>query len=116
MAWPTLDQLKAELGTSTTARDDTLTQALNAAVEQVKIDVGHWDDIGDPAAEPPIPPDVPDDSLGAAALVLAVMVAKAPQAPYGIVAAFDTGAVRVASSHPTYLRLLKGHRRVFGIA
>ena len=113
--WPTLDDLKAELGTTTTAKDDTLDRALLAAIGQVKVDVGRWREVPS-EDEPPVPADEPDDSLSAAALVLAVMIAKAPQAPYGIVAAFDTGAVRVASTHPTYRRLLKGHRRAFGIA
>jgi hypothetical protein len=47
---------------------------------------------------------------------LAVMVSKAPDAPYGIAAVFDTGGLAVAAQHPTYNRLLTGHRRSFGIS
>lgn len=118
--WPDLDALKAELGVTTDARDETLSNALAASIEQVKLDtageIRPWSDTGDPSADPPVPADTVTSSLSSAALILAVMVSKAPAAPYGIVAAFDLGAVRVASTHPTYRKLLKGSRRAFGIA
>lgn len=119
-AWVTLEQLKQALGVTNSSSDEVLEQACAASIEQVKHDVSGtlrpWDDTGDPEADPPVPADVVTDSLGAASLVLAVMIAKAPAAPYGIVAAFDTGAVRVAADHPTYRRLLRGSRRAFGVA
>ncbi len=105
--WPDLATLKATLGATTTARDTVLGLALDAAVEQVRLDVGETED--DPIV-------VPSASLAQAALILAVMVSKAPEAPFGIAAVFDTGGLQVAAQHPTYRRLLVGSRRSFAIA
>ena len=107
--WPTLAQLKQQLGVDNTSQDVILGYALEAAIEQVKgdtADPGEWDTEF---------PDGPTASLAMAALTLAVMAAKAPDAPYGIAAAFDLGAVRVAAEHPTYQRMLAGHRHTFGL-
>ena len=104
-SWPDLDQLKQALGVTGTARDQVLTEALAASVEQVEQDVGASEPIVDPSA-----------SLAQAALVLAVMVAKAPDAPFGVAAVFDTGGLTVAANHPTYLRLLVGQRERWPIA
>jgi hypothetical protein len=102
--WPTLDELKAELGVTSTGSDGVLQRALDASVEQVVIDCG-----GDAIASP-------SASQSQAAYELAVMVAKAPAAPYGVAAVFDAGALRVAAEHPTYLRLLAGQRTGWPIA
>jgi hypothetical protein len=106
--WPTLEELKAELGVTSSSSDAVLARSLAAAIDQVTIDCG-----GDPATAPI---DDPTSSQSQAALVLGVMVAKAPAAPYGVAAVFDSGALRVASQHPTYLRLLVGQRAAWAIA
>lgn len=103
-AWPDLDALKAELGVTSEGSDESLQRALDASIEQVVLDCGGAE-IADPSA-----------SQSAAALVLAVMIAKAPAAPYGVAAVFDAGALRVSAQHPTYLRLLVGQRSRFPIA
>jgi hypothetical protein len=56
------------------------------------------------------------DSLAAAALLLAVSVMKAPDAPFGVASTFDTGGIYVARHNPNYTRLLKGNRVRFGVA
>jgi hypothetical protein len=109
--WPSLDDLKLSLNVNTDARDSLLTAALNAAVDQVKIDCAGTPEAFDDASEGL---EV-TDSLSQAALLLAVMVTKAPDAPYGIAAVFDTGGLRVASRHPTYEALLTGSRYAFGV-
>jgi hypothetical protein len=102
--WPTLAELKAELGVTDSLHDVSLSSALAAAVEGVRADTGI-----DVFA-------VPTDTLHRAALLLAVIVSKAPEAPFGIAAVFDVGAVQVARQHPTYTKMLKGNRVSFGIA
>lgn len=103
-SWPELEELKAELGVTTSSSDAVLARSLEAAIEQVVLDCG-----GVAIAEPTA-------SQSQAALVLAVMVAKAPAAPYGVAAVFDMGALRVAAQHPTYMRLLVGQRTAWPIA
>lgn len=103
-SWPELEELKSELGVTSSSSDTVLTRSLEASIEQVVIDCG-----GEPIEEPTA-------SQAQAALVLAVMVAKAPAAPYGVAAVFDLGALRVAANHPTYLRLLVGQRTAWAIA
>src|SRR5262245_8806018 len=102
--WPALEQLKAELGVTSSSSDEVLERALEASVEQVTLDCGGT------------PIETPSSSQSQAALVLAVMVAKAPAAPYGVAAVFDSGGLRVAANHPTYLRLLAGQRTAWAIA
>jgi hypothetical protein len=109
--WPTLDELKLSLNVNTDARDGLLNAALAAAIDQVKIDTTGSPEAFDDASEGL---EV-TDSLSQAALLLAVMVTKAPDAPYGIAAVFDTGGLRVASRHPTYEALLTGSRYAFGV-
>ena len=127
--WPTVDQVKLSLGVTTAARDSLITVATAAAIEQVAVDIGYTDievteESGggfvlmgtlDPDDESAPSEILPTNSLSQAALILATMAVKAPDAPYGIAAAFDLGAVRVAADHPTYLRLLKGQRHSFGL-
>lgn len=101
--WPDLGALKRALGVTDSSRDADLTLALDAAREQTQLDAG----IATPA---------PSASLAQASLVLAVMIMKAPDAPYGIAGVFDQSAVRIAADHPTYQRLLAGQRLKFPIA
>jgi hypothetical protein len=130
-AWPTLAELKVTLGVTTTNRDVTLTRALAAAIEQVGVDVGYsdvtvtdadtvpvlegWLD-RDESENPEVVEVVPNESLAQAALLLAVTAMKAPDAPFGVAAVFDTGGIYVARQNPNYSRLLKGSRLRFGIA
>lgn len=128
--WPDLAMLKQALGVDNSSKDDLLQQALGAAIEAVVIDcggapVGVTFASGVPTvalvdASPddesvPVEIDV-DDSLAAAALLLAVSVHKAPDAPFGVASTFDSGGIYVARHNPNYTRLLKGHRLRFGIA
>jgi hypothetical protein len=125
--WPNLALLKQALGVDRSDKDDLLEQALGAAIEGVIIDCGgdpvsvsfSSDDVTvslvDASAEEPVEIDV-DDSLAAAALLLAVSITKAPDAPFGVASTFDTGGIYVARHNPNYTRLLKGHRVRFGIA
>ena len=103
--WPDVARLKRALGVTSTDvdRDADLQAALDAASEQVQLDTG--------TATP-----TPSASLSQAALVLAVMVTKAPDAPYGIAGVFDVTAVKIAADHPTYQRLIAGQRARFPIA
>ena len=105
--WPSLDELKGQLGITVELppeREVTLQRALDAARNQVLIDtsIEYLD-------EPP-------DEVSAAALLLAVRIVKAPDAPFGVAAVFDAGGIYKAVSDPDYRRLLKGHRAAFGIA
>jgi hypothetical protein len=135
--WPTVESVKLSLGATTAARDGLIGSAVAAAIEQVATDLGYRDISVEEESESGLEgtyvlmasvpnwdtdewEDVaeidPTHSLSSAALILAVMVLKAPEAPYGIAAAFDLGAVRVAADHPTYARLLTGARQRFGVA
>ena len=107
--WPGEDEVRAQLGMGDGIEAGTVTRALAAAIEQVQIDVGTT--VGDGAEEQPI-----TDSLSAAALLLAVRILKSPEAPFGIAAIFEGGGLYVARHDVNYQRLLKGHRRRFGIA
>lgn len=100
-AWPTLEDLKRTLDVTTDDWDGEahLPAVLAAAISQVKLDVGDWDDAS----------DEPDDSLSRAAHLLAVRIAKAPAESSDSV---EWGSRRQDMS---YQRLLKGHRRRFGI-
>jgi hypothetical protein len=135
--WPTVAEVKHALGVSTEAQDDLIAAALGAAIEQVAVDIGYRDIEVAQESEPTGPYTLtaisgewttdgweaaeaaevtPTYSQSQAALILCVMVVKAPEAPYGIAAAFDLGAVRVAAEHPTYTKMLTGHRQRFGVA
>ena len=131
-SWPALAELKRTLGVTSDARDAELTRALASAIEQVGSDVGYTSlsvDATDPEAmtldgsveddaddEPVIVTVTPNHSLAQAALLLAVTTMKAPDAPFGVAAVFDTGGIYVARQNPNYQRLLKGSRLRFGIA
>lgn len=129
--WPTVASVKSALGVTTDSKDALIAAAVGAAIEQVAIDIGYSDVLVSEESSPAgsfvlsgdLDPDdesgpgeiLPNYSLSNAALILAVMAVKAPDAPYGIAAVFDVGAVRVAAQHPTYLRMLVGSRRSFGL-
>lgn len=113
MAWPTLAELKLQLGVTSSVKDDLLQRALDASVEQVKVDCLGSAAIADGS-------DILDADVSAsqaqAALLLAVTAAKAPEAPFGVAAVFDTGVFYAARQNPAYQRLLVGQRSSFGIA
>jgi hypothetical protein len=103
VAWPRLDELKQVLDVTGTDwdgdgagyDDDTrLARLLQAAIDKVKEDVGNWDDAVDEA----------DSRLAQAALRMAELMALRPELSVQ------------TEKDPTYLRLLKGHRRTFGIS
>lgn len=100
--------VKGALGVTHTDSDARLQQALDAAIEQVQIDVaGSVTAFGTTAIS---------SSMAQAALLLAVSVMKAPDAPFGVAAVFDAGGIYVASTNPNYQRLLVGQRTSFGVA
>jgi len=126
--------VKSYLGVTASDRDAVILQATQAAAEQVATDIGYRDIVfteesGDPGfilegvlgpltdedPEPEPVEIVPTPSLAQAALILAVMAVKAPDAPFGVAAVFDTGGLRVAAEHPTYLRMLVGQVQAFGV-
>lgn len=137
--WPTVEAVKRSLGVTSSEKNADIASAVKASIEQVAVDLGYQDitvseDSGsgedtsyvltagvfihdaDTGGEVSDPVEVvPTNSMSNAALILAVMVTKAPDAPYGIAAAFDLGAVRVASEHPTYTKMLTGQRVRFGV-
>jgi hypothetical protein len=117
-AWPDVARVKRRLGITDSSLDAEIASVLAAAIEQVERDCaerlidtdqsdpwpgGHQEYVLQPIA-------VPTASQAEAALLLSVMIYKAPDAPHGIAAVFDTGGLTVASQHPTYLRLLVGQR------
>lgn len=110
MPWPSAEQVKRRLGITSESSgiDEDVTLALDAAIEQVLLDVGR--DPDEDSGEV-----VPNASLQAAALLLAVSCFKAVDAPHGIAAIFDTGGLYVARQNPHYQRLLVGQRETFGI-
>jgi hypothetical protein len=109
--WPDAAAVKRKLGitSASTEVDGDVELALDAAIEQVLFDVGRDPDIDSGEVEPTA-------SLEAAALLLACACFKAPDAPYGVAAVFDTGGLYVARDHPNYQRLLVGARETFGVA
>lgn len=131
--WPTLAEVKTVLGVNTDARDGVLTAATAAAIEHVLIDIGYRDVVvvylSDVFSASVVHPDDSDESgdesgsglytpsysVSQAALILAVAVAKAPDAPYGIAAVFDAGALRVAAENPAYQQMLLGKHVAFGV-
>lgn len=129
--WPTVEEVKLSLGVTTAAKDSIISSAVGAAIEQVAVDVGYLEisvsqessPLGEFTLTATLDPDespgpaeiAPSYSLSQAALYLAVMAVKAPDAPYGIAAVFDIGSVRGVAQHPAYLRMLTGQRHAFGL-
>ena len=93
--WPTADELKQVLDITSTDWDDTIDRVLATAIEQVKLDVGAWDEYE----------DEPTDKMAQAALRMGELIGLRPDAVAG-----------VNNLDPTYLRLLTGQRRTFSIA
>ena len=130
--WPDLAMLKQALDVGDNdSKDNLLQQALGAAIEGVVTDCGgaavevsFADGVptvelvdGSPAEDEDEPIEITvNHSLASAALLLAVSVMKAPDAPFGVASTFDTGGIYVARRNPNYQRLLKGNRQRFGIA
>jgi hypothetical protein len=104
-----LDELREQLGATSGAlpaeRVTILQRALDAAIGLVQVDTFTVLEEEEPTA-----------AQAAAALFLAVKVAKAPEAPFGVAAVFDTGGLYVAARDPSYQRLLKGLRTDWGVA
>lgn len=124
--WPSLEDLKRELGVALadTTADATLSSALAAATELVITDCGR-DEASVALLEDRyeayypswvLPELVVTEALRQAALLMAVVIAKAPEAPFGIAAVYDVAAVQIARQHPTYTKLLRGSRVSFGVA
>ena len=107
--WPTTEQVKTRLGITSATSDDDVDLAVEAAIEQVLLDVGRDPDVDSGEVEVTA-------SLHEAALLLAVACWKAPDAPHGVAAIFDTGGIYVARSNPHYERLIFGARETFGVA
>lgn len=96
--WPTEAELAQVLNIDNADEwSITIDRVLASAIETVKADVGLWDE--DEYG------DEPDERLAQAALRMAELIAQRPEA--------STDELR---RDPTYMRLMKGHRRVFGIA
>jgi hypothetical protein len=93
--WPDAEELKQVLDITSEDWDDTVDRVLAAAIAQVKLDVGRWDEYE----------DEPDEKLAQAALRMGELISSRPTEPTS-----DLGA------DPAYRSLIKGHRRVFGIA
>jgi hypothetical protein len=99
--WPDVDELKQVLNVD----DDpdkwgtTLARVLASGIDQVKSDIGEWDD----------EVDEPTDRQAQAALRAAELIALRPEAQ----AAGGTGFI---ADDPTYVRLLKGSRRRFAFS
>jgi hypothetical protein len=103
--WPTVSELKQTLDITTSDWDVTMTRQLAAAIAQVKIDVGLWDELT----------DTPDEALGQAAMRLAVLMRTNAETP--VAGSLGAGAlIPRLTQDPIYQNLLKGHRRRFAIA
>lgn len=94
--WPTLAELRKVLDVdpASTAWDATLERVLTTAIQQVKDDIGAWDDLI----------DVPTCKQAQAALRMAELTALRPESAVA------------ANADPTYQRLLSGSRRRFAIS
>ncbi len=98
--WPTLDELKQWRDVTGSEWDGAadgsrFTAELAAAVVQVKLDVGDWDELT----------DLPTVKLGRAAMRMAVLMRE------------NAGESTALLSHdPIYQAYLKGERRRFAIA
>lgn len=93
--WPEIAELKQLLDVTTADWDDEFTRQIEAAIAQVKLDVGAWDEMT----------DFPDEALAHAAIRMAVLL--------------RANAERSADSlsgDATYKALLKGHRKRFSFA
>jgi len=94
--WPTLEEYRTllDVDPQSTVHDSDISSILFSAIEQVKHDVGSWDELL----------DAPDCRLKAAAMRMAWLMAQSPQ------------AAAAASTDPTYARHISGYRRRFAIS
>lgn len=94
--WPTLAELKkvVDVDPQSSDWDTTLGRVLTSAIQQVKDDIGTWDELI----------DVPTCKQAQAALRMAELLGLRP----------ETAAA--ASADPTYQRLLFGSHRRFAIS
>ena len=90
--WPAVGELKQLLDITGDDWDDELGRQVEAAIVQVKLDVGDWDELT----------DLPDEPLAQAAIRMAVLMR----------ANAEVGTTALAAD-PVYRTLLKGHRRRF---
>lgn len=104
-SWPDIAQVKRRLGiTRNDAESNADVQlALDTAIETVQQDAAGWLAVQEPEG-------TPDARLASAALLLAVVSYKAPDAPHGVAGIFDTAAIAVRDQHPAYQELMRGHR------
>lgn len=93
--WPDLAELKRVLSVDMDDFDTTLARDLASAINHVKGGVGSWDDDA----------DTPTDKQARAALRMAELLATRPE-----------GGTAEALRDPTYMRLMTGQRRRFGIS
>ena len=99
--WPDTAELAQVLNVDNVGDwQTTLDRVLAAAIAKVKSDRGNWDD----------DVDEPTDNLAQAALRMAELISTRPDAPAR--AFVNSPAI---AQDPTYLRLLTGQRRRFGI-
>lgn len=94
--WPTLEEIRTLLDVDplSTVHDWDIDAIRQSAIQQVKNDIGAWDDVI----------DLPDCRLKAAATRMAWLMAQSPQ------------AAAAATADPTYTRHLSGYRRRFAIS
>lgn len=110
--WPELDELKQILDIEDDtevwdgdSNDTRLTRVLASAIDRTKAEVaGSVERFDDIFTEP-------SDSVAQASLRLAELIATRPDANVS-----RAGSDRILLQDPTYLRLLKGSRRSFGMA
>jgi hypothetical protein len=99
--WPDVDELRKVLNVDDDSGnwDDTLNRVLASGIDQVKSDIGEWDE----------EVDEPTDRQAQAALRAAELIALRPEPQ----AAGGTGFI---TNDPTYVRLLTGSRRRFSFS
>ena len=98
--WPEVEELAQVLNVDdVTTWQTTLDRVLASAIAQVKLDVGNWDEDD----------DEPTDKMAQAALRMGELIAQRADGT-----SLDVG--EAFRQDPTYLALLKGSRRVFGVA
>lgn len=94
--WPTIEELRRVLDVDPNSHvwDTTLERVRVSAIQQVKNDVGDWDELF----------DTPTCKLAQAALRMAELLSLRPE------------SAAVANQDPTYRRLMSGHLRRFAIS
>lgn len=92
--WPTLEELKQVLDVTSDDWDLTAERVLESAIAETKLRVGNWDEFT----------DEPDCALSQHALRLAELISLRPEAAANTI------------TDPTLERLMRGHRRTFGVA